>query len=253
MRKKTYIILIIATLVLSVTVTVMFFPPCRPKPEIEVIQKPKEIIKPLISPLFKEHIFIIKEKKQDFENIVNIRKKGDLYYFDSREIKGKYTVTEAKLNMDFETIEWKFSYPKKNINVVAVRKGNKIFLTGTFDNKENNKKEINIDERKWQQVYQLGLMKFAVKEVKGKSVEFWCLNPNEPGNAMVIAATKEGQETITVNGNKTETARLRICLAGLLSVFWTGDYWFRLSDGFFVKAKVSGDLFVELKEEKQKK
>ena len=252
MTRKINIILTVLTLILSVSLTAWFFCLRRAVPVTAGAEKPADASKASFAFLYLEHTFNVKEKDQGFKNIVSIRKKNNIYYFDSRDIKGKNTVTEAKLNMDFETIEWKFSNPKKNINVKAVRTGNKIFVTGTFDKKENNKKEINIDDRKWQQIYQLGMMKFAVKEAKGKNIEFWCLNPDDPGNAMVIAAAKEGTETIMLNGRKIETARLRICLAGLLSVFWTGDYWFRVSDGFFVRAKVSGDIFVELKEEKQR-
>jgi len=245
MRKQ---ILLAAVLIILVSILVWLL---IPRPAVQKIVEP--VKPPKVNSLFTEHIFNIKEKKQPLINIVNIRKEGNLYYFSSRVIKKgkKDVITEAKLNTDFETKEWKFTNPEKNIKVTAVRKENKILLTGTFDNKENNKKEINIDERKWQQIYQLGFMKFAVSSDKANSIEFWCLNPDEPGNAMVLVAAKESREIIELNGSRIKTAKLKICLAGLLSVFWTGDYWFRLSDGFFVKAKVSGDLFVELKQEKK--
>src|SRR3989339_153279 len=252
MRKK---LLIAGALFFSVTLIVWFFVSKKIEPVTVVEEKPIEAVKPLLTGLFAEHIFNVKEKKQVYKNVINIRKENNIYYFNGVVIKKgeKNIVTEAKLNTDFETLEWKFTDPKKGIKVAAVRKGNKIILTGTFDKKENNKKEINIDERKWLQIYQLGMMRFAVKETKGKSIEFWSLNPDDPGNVMVLAAVKENQETIELNGKTIKTARLKICLAGFLSFFWTGDYWFRLSDGFFVRAKVSGDIFVELKEEKQKK
>ena len=198
--------------------------------------------------LSKEYTYYVKEKKREYKNIVNIRNKQGIYYYNGilMEKGEKDIVTEAKLNMDLETIEWKMVNPKKNIKVVAVRKGNVILLTGTFDNKQNNKKEIYIDERKWQQIYQLGMMQFAVKQTKENWIEFWCLNPDNPGNAMVLSAVKKKRETIDIFGEKMEAAKLKISIAGFLSIFWSGNYWYRPSDGFFVRAKLSGDVFVEL-------
>ncbi|OFZ54173.1 MAG: hypothetical protein A2231_11210 [Candidatus Firestonebacteria bacterium RIFOXYA2_FULL_40_8] len=249
MRKK---LLIAAAILSAAAIIAWLFIPKKTEPVAVVEEKPVVVAKPLLTGLFVEHIFNVKEKKDGYKNTVNIYKKDNLYFFKSVITKkGQKDITaEAKLNKDFETIEWKCNNPKKNIQVSALRKGNKIILTGTFDKKENNKKEINIDARKWQQVYQLGLMKFAVKEPVGKSIEFWSLNPDEPQNAMVLAAVKESRELIDLHGKKVGAARLKICLAGFLSVFWTGDYWFRLSDGFFVRGKISGDIFVELQEEK---
>ena len=253
MKKPVKFILFYGTLVALGLIIVYSFILKITKPGTVTTEKSEEIAKPLDSGLFAEHIFNISEKKQTYISTIKIYKKNNIYYFNSKVIKigEKDVVTEAKMNMDFETLEWKYFNQKKNINVAAVRKGNKIFLTGTFGNKKNNKKEVCIDERKWQQVYQLGLMSFAVKEPIGKSIEFWSLNPDEPESAMVLAATNESRETINLNGKKIKTARLKIGLAGFLSVFWTGDYWFRLSDGYFVKAKVSGEIFVELKEGKK--
>ena len=255
MSKKANIILLVVTLAVLAAITTWSLIHRKVEVPEPVIVEPAEVevVKPPVNTLLLEHIFNVKEKKQEFNNVTNIQKKYGLYYFKSVVSKKgeKDIVVEAKLNQDFETLEWKEKNPKKNLNVVAIRQKNKIILTGTFDNKKDNKREIYIDDRKWQQIYQLGMMKFAAKENIGKSIEFWSLNPDEPWNAMVIAANKESLETITLNGKKVKTVRLRICLAGLLSPFWTGDYWYRLSDGFFVRAKISGDLFVELKEGKK--
>jgi len=203
----------------------------------------------------KEYTFHVKEKKRQYKNIIKIQNKHGVYYYNSilTEKGEQDIVADAKLNMDFETLEWREINPRKNINVVAVRKGNVIFLTGTFDNKHNNKKEIYIDERKWQQIYQLSMMRFAAKQSKENWVEFWCLNPDRPGNAMVLSAVKKKKETIELYGEKMEAQKLRISIAGFLSMFWSGNYWYRPSDGFFVRAKISGDVFVELRDEKNEK
>jgi len=97
----------------------------------------------------------------------------------------------------------------------------------------------------------MGLMKFAVTETKEKSIEFWGLRPDNPESSGVLAAAKDKTEIIEVNGKKVEASKLRIGLAGWLSIFWTGDYWFRLSDGLYISAKPTGGVFAELTEEKE--
>jgi len=203
--------------------------------------------------LSKEYVFNVNEKGREYQNFVKIEKLEDGYYLKSLETKEetKDSVMEAKLNKEFETIEWKFKNPKKYLDVTAVREGNKIILTGSFDGKANNKKELNIDARPWHQIFQLGLMKFAVTDTKVNSIEFWGLRPDSPETAGVLAASKDKLETIEINGKKIETSKLRIGLAGWLSIFWTGDYWFRLSDGLYIKARPTGNVVAELIEEKE--
>ncbi|MFH1074202.1 MAG: hypothetical protein V1752_03845 [Candidatus Firestonebacteria bacterium] len=198
----------------------------------------------------KEYIFNVNEGGREYKNIVNINKIKDGYHLKSIVTKEEENaVMEAKLNKDFETVEWKFKNPKKKIEVAALREGNKITVSGEFDGRENNKKEIYIDDRPWHQIFQLGLMKFAVTETREKTIEFWGLRPDNPESAGVLAATKEKVEIIEVKGGKIEAAKLRIGLAGWLSIFWTGDYWFRVSDGVYVKAKPAGNISAELIEE----
>jgi len=203
--------------------------------------------------LSKEYVFKVNEKGLEYQNFVRIEKLEDGYYLKSLETKedSKDSVIEAKLNKEFETVEWKYKNPKKNLDVLAVREGNKITITGAFDGKANNKKELNIDARPWHQIFQLGLMKFAVTDTKVNSIEFWGLRPDSPETAGVLAASKDKLETIEINGKIIETSKLRIGLAGWLSIFWTGDYWFRLSDGLYIKARPTGNVVAELIEEKE--
>jgi len=224
-------------------------------PKREEVIIPEDVAKPLLTMLSTEYTYNVVEKGKKFKNIAIIKKTGNNYQFKSTEKRGnqKDIVVDAKLNVNYETLEWKLDNPRKNIKVTAVRSGNKIILSGTFEQKQNNKREIYIDDRKWLQVYQLGVMKFAASGKKDTSFEFWSLNPDDPGSAMVLFATNKGPETMNIDGVKIKTARLKIGLAGIMSMFWTGDYWFRVPEGVFVKAKISGDMAVLLKGEKKKK
>ena len=246
--KKTKILLAAAAVILlSVAGWVLI-------PKAGLLETAKVPVLPGRNMLSTEYAYSIVEKGAKYQNVAEIQETADGFRFISTEKRGKEKdiVVEAMLNKDYETTGWNMGNPAKNIKVSAVRKRDRIILTGTFDNKQNNRKEMVIDGRKWLQVYQLGLKRFAVASKKEAVLEFWCLNPDDPGNAMVLFAEKIGADTITLNGARMDTARLRIGLTGLLSIFWGGNYWFSVPEGNFVKAKISGDVLVELKGEKAK-
>jgi len=42
-------------------------------------------------------------------------------------------------------------------------------------------------------------------------------------------------EVIKIMGQDVPAVHIKISLSGLLSMFWTGHYWFRQQDGVFVR------------------
>ena len=56
----------------------------------------------------------------------------------------------------------------------------------------------------------------------------------------------KGVETITVSGKKVETIRVKWGLTGLRSKFYGQTFWFRKSDGVYLKSKVEHGEFSEL-------
>ena len=207
----------------------------------------------LLAPLIfaKEYLFTINEKGVIYQNIVELKALENGYYIKSIVTKAedKDSLTEAQLNMDYETLEWRYKNQKGDIDVFAVRQENKIIITGKFGGKENNKKEVGIDNRPWHQIFQLGMRKFAIAEKGPDNVEFWGIRPENPEAVGVLAARREKIEMIELNGKKVEASKLKIGLAGWLSIFWTGDYWFRRSDGLYLKAVPTGGVTAELAEE----
>ena len=201
----------------------------------------------------KTYVLDIKEKGEKYLSYVEITKlkAGGLYLKNTVTKEDlKDMVVESKLNNKLETVEWRYKSKKSELDVVAVREGDKIIVTGKFDCKENNRKELGIDSRPWYQIFQIGVSSFAIAGSGDNSIEFWGLRPDSPGSSGVLAATRDKTETIEVNGKKVEACKLRIGLAGWLSIFWTGDFWFRKTDGVYIKASPGGDSSVELIEEK---
>ena len=48
---------------------------------------------------------------------------------------------------------------------------------------------------------------------------------------------KKRIDTISINGKEVEAVYITVSLTGLLSIFWTGKYWYRKSDGVFLRYK----------------
>ena len=202
---------------------------------------------PLVS---KRSVYTIREKDEEYSAVGEGYRKGDFYYLRSTvtKEKEKQIVNIMKTNKYFETLEWIYKDPAKKIYVNSVREGNKIILTGDFNGKQNNREEIIVDDREWQQVFLVGITNFAVTKTRKDNVEFWCMDPNAPWKPLILAATKEGIEEIMVNGKPVLTERVRINVAGMFSFLWAGKFWFRLSNGDLIKAEMNGGMTVQFKE-----
>jgi hypothetical protein len=131
---------------------------------------------------------------------------------------------------------WAFENSKENTKITASREGNKIFLKGQSRGKPIEK-TFEINDLPWNQTFNIGLERFALSPEK--SMVFWSIGTKGPGNMKItrFKVKKKGIETITINGKQVEAVYITISLTGLLSIFWTGKYWYRKSDGVFLRYK----------------
>lgn len=131
---------------------------------------------------------------------------------------------------------WAFENPGENTKVTASREGNKIFLKGQSKRKPIEK-TFKINELSWNQTFNIGLERFVLSPER--SMIFWSIGTKGPGNMKItrFKVKKKGIEIITINGKQVEAVYITISLTGLLSIFWTGNYWYRKSDGVFLRYK----------------
>ncbi len=131
---------------------------------------------------------------------------------------------------------WAFENSKENTKITASREGNKIFLKGQTRGKPIEK-TFNINELSWNQTFNIGLERFALSPER--SMIFWSIGTKGPGNMKItrFKVKKKGIETIKINDKEVEAVYITISLTGLLSIFWTGKYWYRKSDGVFLRYK----------------
>lgn len=179
-----------------------------------------------------------------------IEPSGTGYTIDlTSETGNNKTVQKFQLDAGLATLSWSFDAPHAKTRVTAVRKENKIFMKGT-DEGDPVEKTFKINELPWNQTFNIGLERFALSSED--SMKFWAIGTSGPGNMKITKfnVKKKETETITLNktGERVEAVYITISLSGLLSMFWTGKYWFRKSDGRFLrytgKNKASGPVAV---------
>jgi hypothetical protein len=137
------------------------------------------------------------------------------------------------LDAYFSQMKWE-NRDNKN-TIVAERVGNSIYLEGRFRGK-TLKKKYEINDSPWYQCVQFSLQTFALSG--NTKMGFWVIKPDD----LVIfefEAERLGEEKISINGKMTDTIRIRIRPAGFAGSFWHGDYWFRQSDGRYIRNKAA--------------
>lgn len=119
----------------------------------------------------------------------------------------------------------------RNIDLTAIKDGRKIILQGTSGKKDINE-VIKLDENPWKQSMSYSLSEFALGNEE--KIEYWIVRLDKfKGEKM--QAEKAGNEDITIKDKEYHAVKIIIRAAGLRSKFWSGHYWFRISDGLFLK------------------
>ena len=118
-----------------------------------------------------------------------------------------------------------------NIELTAIKDGKNIILKGISGEKIIDT-IIKIDESPWKQSMSYSLSEFALGDKE--KIEYWIIRLDKlKGEKM--QAEKAGTEYITIKDKSYHALKVNISAAGLRSKFWSGHYWFRVSDGLFLK------------------
>ena len=137
---------------------------------------------------------------------------------------------------DFDMATVFFTYENKGQKTfyTASREGNAIRLEGTFKGKPVSR-FFRIDERPIYQSVERSLQGFAISG-SSRLIYFWIVLPMD---AMVfqLTAHREGRERVDVAGERVEAERVRVTLPGIAAVLWNSLYWYRPTDGTFLKSE----------------
>jgi hypothetical protein len=137
---------------------------------------------------------------------------------------------EIFLDKEFATVQWTNTKSDGTVDVYS-REGDTI-TADVIRNGKPRKVQREIDDSPWYASMEYGLGQFFRS---GKqSVQFWNILP-ENLKAYKMTAEVLSTEMLDLNGVPTETLRVLVTINGIPAVFFHFMYWFRETDGFFVR------------------
>jgi hypothetical protein len=158
-------------------------------------------------------------------------------------------MAEQIMGSDYATQSWKSSNPEVDTDYTGERKGKNLLIKGKLKGKKIDTK-AKINDNPFFFFPALGLSEF-VKSGK-ESQKFWMLLPDNKSDEMKVhemKAENQGPENIVLRGKKVETIKVKWGLTGFRARFFSQTFWFRKSDGVFVKSSPFRGAFMELVDE----
>ena len=166
---------------------------------------------------------------------ITVSPAGSGFHVELTTTRGSNVVRQTFLvDSDLATREWTFSDPVRRMDLAAAVQGEKIILSGSFQGRKIDKR-FDAAGPPWNQLFQMGLGLFVLSGKKG--VSFRSIGTQGPGELKIgkMTVTRKEEVSITIGGREVDAVHVRISLSGILSMFWHGDYWYRRSDGRFLR------------------
>lgn len=129
------------------------------------------------------------------------------------------------------TVLWKNKRKHEDSEITAIRKKEKIFITGTKNN-EPLKKEFSIGTYPWYQTPGFLLEPFA--RSNKQSMQFIMLRITNH-NPLLMEIKKDKEEKIIINNKEYNTIKTHIYPASFLKIFWKAPMWFDKKTGKILK------------------
>jgi hypothetical protein len=102
----------------------------------------------------------------------------------------------------------------------------------TSSGEKKDKKSLAIDGAPWYESMEVGLSRFAMSGVQRE--DFWAIDVDRR-KATKMSAKRAGMETIDCSGSRFTAVRVLVTAAGVPALFYGVTYWFRQSDGLYLR------------------
>ncbi len=145
---------------------------------------------------------------------------------------------ELHLDARFATVRWVVRYPSTGYEFTGERRGDTLVVEGLFAG-EAVRKSLEIDDKPFHYNWKVGLRDF-VRSGEEKR-RFWVLRPDNQ-TAYEFEAQRKEEATLTIDGSETRAVRIEWGLTGIRRMFYTGDHWHRVDDGYFLQGEENGVL-----------
>jgi len=145
--------------------------------------------------------------------------------------KNDYEFSVIQSSGTYASISWEGTNRKDDTTISAHRQGDTIVLEGTLRG-DPISKTMAIDAAPWYQSLSWSLRRLVLSD--DKQTEFWTLRPDTLEKHKMVAK-KMGEEEVQIEGVSVPAIRLEVRLKGMLSPFWSSTYWYRKTDGVWLR------------------
>ena len=151
-----------------------------------------------------------------------------------------------RLDDSYATLDWYFTNLSADTAFHAVRESNTIRITGIFKGKKYDNTRA-IGDFPWIQEWNNGCSELVRRG--NTNFIYYSINQMDPSMGMTFKGVFLKEEAIDVNNETVKALHYRISLTGLLEAFWSADFWFRKSDGRYIRSVMkspNGQMVSEL-------
>ena len=165
--------------------------------------------------------------------------------FPTIQIAMSYGVSCTVLNdSEQSTLSVKYTDKPNDTMYVATRLINVISIEGIFKGKPISK-VLQIDSRPVYAYPEWSFQQFVVTGSIRKPIFFWFFVA-EDAAVRLMTACGVGRETIDTSNGQMDADKIKMNLPGFASVYWSAFYWYRPSDGVFLRSEIKHDLSAPL-------
>ena len=194
----------------------------------------------------KTFYYRVEEEKGTRELIYRVEEKQD--YIIIEGVDGERKLRYELNKPDLETISSEVLINEEETEIKMEGKDEQIFISAKSQGTEIDK-IIEVEQEKWYQLFSFSLQNFVLSE--DNKIDFISISSNDQNKNKMFAEKKE-REIIEIAGQEYEAYRVEVRLRGFFRFFWVNEYWFRVTDGVFLKQigeldREGGEVTVELK------
>lgn len=166
------------------------------------------------------------------------------YHYDFQQIGQEYNISIARLSkgdttdkqllvtdLDFRTISWRYIRFGEDTDVLARRIGDKeVLIEGVLDGDELEELEELDDDEPWIQLFPMnpGFDQFVLSDEE--ELVFWSIGTESPADMEINSFSAEKMDSQYSDEFKCNVLRINFSPTGWRSIFWDGDYFFRVED-----------------------
>ena len=149
--------------------------------------------------------------------------------YSSRSERGEFILKCAK---DGNTRYYLMKSEETGEGIEASLEGNTIIVDIVREGTEEHKELTMEDDLPWYQSFDIQFADFALSGEKKR--EFYMIRPDDL-SLTTWQLKRQGVEKVETPAGTFDAVKVKVSLAGMLSMFWSAECWYRVSDGRFIK------------------